>query len=264
MYREFLPRLKLLRIRPDKDCVFAAVLLDTGKINARLTLMNGIAQSLVRCGTIATVTIVMCLSTHVVHCANDEVGAGIIDKAEHGFINIATGWIELPMQIGKGYRRGIHINPSTPALSRSLGTVWGTVRGFDFAVGRTYLGFYQLFGCWTANPTNNEGIGVPLDGEYVFDYGLMHAVPLNSVHTLFFNKITRGGRNIAGIIVDWPISIPYITKRDRAPEGIAKGLWFVPSRFVVGVYELSGFILPSALETRGYSFERKPKSATRR
>ncbi len=192
--------------------------------------------------------------------ADESVLNGMADKGTFGFVNIITGWVELPMQIKKGYDRSFYIDEGRPAVSRTVGTVWGFSRGVTFTLGRTYMGAYQLAGFWTANPEDNYGIGVPFDGEYAYDKGLFHDIPFNSLHVPISAKFKRGVRNIAGIVLDFPVRIPFVMKKRLYYQPYSKRLWYYPSRVFVGVYETIGCLLPNSEETRGYSFEYKSPS----
>lgn len=186
------------------------------------------------------------------------------------------------MQIKKGYDRSVYIIEGYPAVSRSIGLVWGTGRGFYFAFGRMYLGFYQLLGFWSANPDDNYEIGIPFDGEYPLDEGLLHDVPLTSIHRPMIRKFKRGishwvtalksiPRHIPILnkidfeipihipftlkYYDIPIRLPYAKSEQLEEPHFGKEAWLISSRMVVGFYETTGSVFPSAIETEGYSFD---------
>ncbi len=199
---------------------------------------------------IITTLIVFQLSARA---ADEAIANGMADKGTHGFVNIITCWIELPMQIYKGYDRSVYMIEGHPALSRSLGTIKGVFRGVGFTAGRLYQGAYELLGFWSANPKDNHGIGIPFDDEYAMDMGLTHDIPLTAIHRPIYYKLKRGVRNIAGVIIDFPI--PYFRKIYDPPVSYGTELWFVPSKLWVGLYETTGCLLPNTLETEGYSFD---------
>jgi putative exosortase-associated protein (TIGR04073 family) len=191
-----------------------------------------------------------------VHAADDDISDGMADKATHGFVNLGSGWMEIPMQIAKGYQRGIKYDPERPAASRTFGTVQGVFKGVVHAVGRTILGVYQLVGFWAANPEDNAGVGIPMDGEYSRDWGHHHGYPYREMHRPMKRKLDRGGTNI----FTSPIEVPYQVKfghRKRYRNGTVKGVWFMLSRFWAGTYETSTFLFPSPRETEGYAFDQE-------
>ncbi|MFT5127046.1 MAG: hypothetical protein ACI8W8_000646 [Rhodothermales bacterium] len=188
--------------------------------------------------------------------ADAVVKDGMADKGTHGVVNALSGWTEIPLQTYKGYVRGIKLNPEKPALARSAGTVLGFGRGLNHAVGRTLLGVYQFVGFWAANPEDNHGVGVPLDGEYARDWGEAHGIPLKEQPKPMGKKLKRGVTNFAAS----PVEIPYqmrFGKRTRYRTGVRKGVWFGLSRLWTGTYEAITFPLPSALETEGYAFDQE-------
>lgn len=230
-----------------------------------------------------TVTIILLAACSKILIAADKtVLNGMADKAAHGFVNLGYGWMELPTQIAKGYDRGIYFKEDSPAIARTIGIFWGAGRGLGFSIGRMYLGAYQLFGFWSANPDDNYGIGIPFDGEYPLDSGLLHDVPLNSLHRPMIRKLKRGLRHFgkAAILVsrnfpvlskidfeipihipltlqyyDIPVRLPYSRSEQLLDPNPMQTLWFIPSRMAVGFYETFGCFLPSAIETEGYSFD---------
>jgi hypothetical protein len=186
--------------------------------------------------------------------ADGVIKDGMADKGTHGVVNALSGWTEIPLQTYKGYVRGIKLNPEKPALARSTGTVLGFARGLNHAVGRTLLGVYQFTGFWAANHKDNEGVGVPLDGEYALDWGKPHGIPLKEQPKSMGAKLKRGAADFAVS----PVEIPYqmrFGKRTRYRRGVRKGLWFGFSRLWSGTYDVLSFPLPSALETEGYAFD---------
>jgi hypothetical protein len=202
---------------------------------------------------LAFLAIVM-LSGYQAFAADADIKDGMADKGTHGVVNALSGWTEIPLQTYKGYVRGIKLNPEKPALARSTGTVLGFVRGINHAVGRTFLGVYQFAGFWAANHEDNDGVGVPLDGEYARDFGEAHGIPLKEQPKPMVNKLKRGAVNFAASPVELPYQMRF-GKRTRYRTGVRKGLWFGLSRFWTGTYEVISFPLPSALETEGYAFD---------
>ena len=188
--------------------------------------------------------------------ADAVIKDGMADKGTHGVVNALSGWTEIPLQTYKGYHRGIKLNPEKPALARTTGTILGFGRGINHAVGRTLLGVYQFVGFWSANPEDNNGVGIPLDGEYARDWGEPHGIPIKEQPKPMVAKLKRGAVNFAAS----PVEIPYqmrFGKRTRYRTGLRKGLWFGLSRVWSGTYEVVSFPVPSALETEGYAFDQE-------
>lgn len=199
--------------------------------------------------------LVLIVFNGVVMGADETVLNGMADKATHGFVNLVQSPLELPMQVYKGYSRSRYLLEDSPATSHLLGSAWGLGRGMIFGFGRAYLGVFQLFGFWSADPTDNNNIGVPFDGEYPIDIGLTHDIGINSIHVPITNKLKRGLGNCRWALQDFPLKIPLLTRADVPTVPLATASWFAASRCWVGVYETTGCWLPSAQETEGYSFD---------
>lgn len=200
---------------------------------------------------------ILCVSTTApLYGADRYVGDGMADKATHGVVNLFSGWLEIPMQTYKGYVRGIKYAPDYPAAARTFGTGQGLFKGVFHAVGRTVLGAFQLVGFWSANPENNDGVGIPMDGEYSRDWGQHHDLKYKEMPKPIRAKLNRGGKNI----VTAPVEVPYQMKfghRKRHKHGKTKGVWFAVSRLWSGTYETVTFFLPNARETEGYAFDQE-------
>jgi len=78
----------------------------------------------------------------------------IFTKLGRGVVNVLTGWVEVPRNIAKEWRR---TDPFT-------GTVIGLFRGFGWAVARTFAGFYEIISFPFPVPRNYEPVMVP---EYI-------------------------------------------------------------------------------------------------
>ncbi len=188
--------------------------------------------------------------------AEDQVISGMAEKGTHGLVNILTGWFEVPMQVYKGYNKGIAA-VEAPAASRSLGTVAGFFRGISHAVGRTGWGLVQLGGFWTSNPTSNEHLMSLLDDEYAWQNGDRKEMysdfnnNLNRVGTRF----ERGVRNLVGSITEFPGQIRKADAEKRVYVGIPKGIWFTGSRFVYGVSDMLLVLVPGPGENLGVPYD---------
>jgi putative exosortase-associated protein (TIGR04073 family) len=78
----------------------------------------------------------------------------IFTKLGRGVVNVLTGWVEIPRNIAKEWRR---TDPFT-------GTVIGLFRGLGWAVARTFAGFYEIISFPFPVPRNYEPIMQP---EYI-------------------------------------------------------------------------------------------------
>jgi putative exosortase-associated protein (TIGR04073 family) len=78
----------------------------------------------------------------------------IFNKLGRGVVNILTGWVEIPRNIAKEWRR---TDPFT-------GTVIGLFRGAGWAVARTFVGFYEVISFPFPVPREYEPIMQP---EYI-------------------------------------------------------------------------------------------------
>ena len=182
--------------------------------------------------------------------ASGEVSSGMMEKGSHGVVNIGTCWLELPMQVCKGYDRGIN-SMENPAFSRSVGTVVGVFRGVSHGVGRAGVGIYQLCGFWTASPHDNHGIGTHFDGEYAYQQGEDEGLSLDNTVNAMGTKAERGIFNI----VACPAAIPNeIHGTGNPSNSLIRGGWFTLSRLWSGIYELGTFVLPNERYTYGHSF----------
>ena len=179
------------------------------------------------------------------------------DKAIHGIVNILTFPLELPMQCYKTRQKGVNALKRNPPLSQFASGLWGMVGPGSYkAAGRALLGVYQLGGFWTLNPKSNENIGVPLDGEYSFDFDEPATFSQRTCGSLMRNKLNRGAMNFAwGATAEFPLIAVAGYKNKEPVKGLVKGTWYALSRVWNGAYELSGFLLPSHVETEGYTFE---------
>ena len=109
-----------------------------------------------------------------VSASEDNAFYGCVNKFTRGVENIATGWVEFPMQIGKGYSTGINgkINlKNMPAASHSIGALNGLFRGIGHAVGRTVWGMVDCGTCWAKDRVDNRNMLFLLDGKYAWPEG---------------------------------------------------------------------------------------------
>jgi len=88
--------------------------------------------------------------------AEAQMDAGkAFTKLARGFINIVTGWVEIPKRI----------HETSQISGTAAGFTWGTLRGIGHGFVRTAAGFYEFFTFPFPAPPNYEPVIQP---EYVF------------------------------------------------------------------------------------------------
>ncbi len=75
----------------------------------------------------------------------------IFHKLGRGVVNVLTGWLEIPKQTAKEWRR---TDPFT-------GTVLGLIKGLWLGIARTFAGFYEIISFPFPIPRNYEPIMLP-------------------------------------------------------------------------------------------------------
>ncbi|CAN5283535.1 hypothetical protein BH09SUM1_BH09SUM1_15500 [soil metagenome] len=75
----------------------------------------------------------------------------IFHKLGRGIVNVLTGWVEIPKNIAKEWRR---TDPFT-------GTVVGLIKGLGWGIARTFAGFYEVISFPFPVPRNYEAIMQP-------------------------------------------------------------------------------------------------------
>jgi len=192
------------------------------------------------------------------HAANTEEFVGGMGKRFiRGVVNTLTGWVEIPVQIAKGYNTGYGGDPA----KKSIGAIAGIFNGTWQALGRTFSGFRDMAGFWTADHKNNDGVGIPLDAEYAWEDGTPYSLstPDFAEATVkpMGNKLIRGVSDLLGGVVELP---GQITKgiRIHAPDaGVGKGIWYFASRTLDGAYDAGTFLLPNPKDTTALAFDEK-------
>ena len=76
-------------------------------------------------------------------------------KLTRGFINIVTGWVEIPKRV----------HETSQTSGAAAGWTWGLLRGFGHGFIRTAAGFYEFFTFPFPAPPGYEPVIQP---EYVF------------------------------------------------------------------------------------------------
>ena len=88
--------------------------------------------------------------------ANGELRSGdAMTKLGRGFVNIVTGWVEIPKRVSETSR----------AQGTAAGWTWGLLRGLGRGFVRTAAGFYELFTFPFPAPPDYQPVIQP---EYVF------------------------------------------------------------------------------------------------
>jgi len=193
------------------------------------------------------------------HAASEDVADGMGKKLIRGVVNIFTGIIEVPVQICKGYHKGFEPLGDGVA-SKTVGTVLGLFRGVGHAAGRTSWGALETFGFWTANPMDNEGVGLPLDAEYAWEEGTQYSIfepNLGEGIKPIGRKIGRGLGNTFFGIFELPGQTMKGASDGNLGKGLVRGIWFWLSREVYGLGSLYSAIVPNPTDNPGYAFDHK-------
>ena len=204
-----------------------------------------------------TIAAVFLLGSVSVFAASDEVLTGMGKKALRGGVDMVTGIVELPMQTYKGFHNGVGFIKNKPA-SVTVGTILGFFRGISHSAGRVGSGAKDLFGFWTANPENNDGVGVPFDAEYAWEMG--------SQYSYFEPSLKEGvkpvGRKFAHGVTDAFLGILEVPGQikeglddDEVLLGTGKGVWFFFSRTFNGFGDIFLSIVPNHKTTEGYAWD---------
>ncbi|MDP8258945.1 MAG: exosortase system-associated protein, TIGR04073 family [Candidatus Aadella gelida] len=200
---------------------------------------------------------VILMTSGLAHATPEELLTGMGQKLFRGVVNVVTGWIELPVQIVKGYNRGFAGNEN----NKILGTVGGVFKGIGDATGRTLSGVGDVAGFWAADNADNDGVGIPLDAEYAWEEGTAYDIfdpnLVNGALKPIGNKLLRGIGNTVFGVVEIPGQIVKGIK-DGAPDlGIVKGLWYFASREMDGAVDMGTFYMANPKDTKGLAFDEK-------
>ena len=107
------------------------------------------------CGFLATLFILASAAT----ASAEPMEAGkAFTKLTRGFVNIITGWVEVPKRIQE----------TTQASGAAAGFTWGLLRGIGHGFIRTAAGAYEFFTFPFPAPPGYEPVIQP---EYVFTDG---------------------------------------------------------------------------------------------
>jgi len=205
-------------------------------------------------------TLLMCLimvfAVTSAFASSEELLEGMGKKAVRGAVNIISSPIEFPYQIIKGFKNGFE-PIENEAGSKVVGTVLGIFRGISHAGGRLGWGFLELAGFWTANPEDNEGVGVPLDAEYSWEEGVQYSIFEPSFEEgvkPIGRKLVRGiGNGFFGII-----EVPGQTLRGASEgnvvKGVVRGFWYWMSRGAYGLGDIVTVLAPNPPDNPGVAF----------
>jgi len=189
--------------------------------------------------------------------ATTNVPQGMAAKATRGVIDLFTGIVELPMQTIKGYKHGVKPIKNT-AGSKTVGTILGIFRGIGHAAGRTGWGAMELVGFWSANPEDNEGVGIPLDAQYAWEEGVQYDLfspSLGEGVKPIGRKLGHGLGNTLLGIAELPGQVIKGSHQGRLGSGIVRGFWFWLSREIYGIGSLYTGLAPNHPDNPGYAFD---------
>jgi len=206
--------------------------------------------------TAAAITVLI-LAAGSVFAAEDVLVDGMGEKGTHGLVNIATGWMELPMQVYKGYHGGIG-GIEHPEVGRPLGAVAGALRGAGHTIGRTAWGVVQLGGFWTRNPTDNADLLQLYDSEYAWETGVKKPIGCPKVEDgmeRVGHRIERGYRNLFAGLGEIPGQARKAHDQSLFLFGVPKGVWYASSRLVYGAGDIVLSPFPSDDINRNVPFE---------
>ena len=184
----------------------------------------------------------------------EEVIPGMVNKAARGGVNLVTGIVEWPAQTYKGWKNGVGFIENETA-SKTVGTLLGFfLRGPGHAAGRTLSGGKELFGFWTANRPDNEGIGVPLDAYYAWEMGEQYSIFKPTIAEGVMpipRKLGHGLANGFAGIVELPGQIVQGQREGELGNGVLEGVWFWFSRSYNGFGDIFLCLVPNPESTVG-------------
>lgn len=189
----------------------------------------------------------------------EGIAQGMAHRAVRGAINLFTGIVEVPVQTYKGYDKGLSIIKNKPT-SKVVGTVLGFFRGFGHFAGRTISGGTELFGFWAASPESNEGVGIPFDAEYAWQWGEQYSIfkpTLKEGVKPYGRKLVHGFANGLTGIAELPGQTIKGHREGNVVKGLGKGVWFWWSRTIYGMGNIYGCLTPNPVDNPGYHWTGK-------
>ena len=209
--------------------------------------------------TFLAVALIISLAIPQTYAATENIGQGMGDKALRGAVNILTGIIELPMQTYKGFNAG-HKNIESKGWSKTVGAILGFFRGISHTIGRVGWGAMELFGFWSANHPDNEGVGIPFDAQYPWEMGTRYSVfepNFQEGIKPVAEKIGRGLADAVAGILEIPGQTFNQSFEGNMLGGLGRGFWFFFSRELYGIGSIFTFFAPNPTDNPGYSFDGK-------
>ena len=204
-------------------------------------------------------TLTALLLTSTAYAATDDIMGGMGQKAIRGMVNLLTGIVEVPVQVYKGCNKGFE-PIKNEAGSKIVGGILGLFRGFGHAAGRMSWGALELVGFWTANPEDNEGVGIPLDAEYAWDMGEQYSIfepSLSEGIQPVGRKLGHGLTNALLGIAELPGQTLNWAFEGNPMKGLGRGIWFWLSREVYGIVSIISCVVPNPTDNPGYPFDGK-------
>jgi putative exosortase-associated protein (TIGR04073 family) len=189
--------------------------------------------------------------------AEDNYANGMTEKFCHGLVSIATGWLEVPLQVKKGYDRGVScVKPC--AGSKSLGALLGVGRGVSHTLGRTAWGALELATFWAPNHTTNADLQLLQDSFYPWEEGTLKPFRCPAVkdgaHKLAM-RFERGLDDLVGSLLEIPGQIRKADASGNFLPGIPKGLYCTVGRMVNGAGDIVLIALPSPVDNLMVPFD---------
>ena len=188
--------------------------------------------------------------------STENIAEGMGKKLVRGAVNAVTSPIELPAQIAKGFKNGVE-PIENQFFSKTVGTILGIFRGVSHAGGRLAWGMLEVAGFWSANPADNDGVGVPLDAEYAWEEGVQYSIfdpSLEEGIKPIGRKLVRGlGNGLFGI-AEVPGQMARGASEGNVLKGALKGFWFWGSRAVYGFGDIVTVFAPNPHDNPGYAF----------
>jgi len=191
------------------------------------------------------------------YASTDNIVSGMGNKALRGAVNLVTGIVEVPAQIIKGFNNGFEPLGAHAVVSKPTGAVVGVFRGLAHAGGRMSWGLLELTSFWSANPENNEGVGIPLDAEYAWQWGEQYSVfepTLGEGLKPIGHKLCHGLANTFLGIAEVPgQTLKGLDDADPI-TGFVRGVWYFLSREAYGIGNLVSILVPNPETNPGYAF----------
>lgn len=176
-------------------------------------------------------------------------------KLQRGFLNTATGWVEVPSQISKGFKEGFGGNVD----NKIGGIVAGTVEGVLAGVGRTFSGVVEVLTFWAKTPASNEGVGIALENKLAWEEDAVYDLENKDVETTMISPMTekfkRGIANLLFGIAEIPGQMKKGISEKAYDFGLINGLVNFVSREISGAVDLATVFIPTPKDAIGMHFD---------